>query len=199
MKISLEQLTVLPKCGDEPFHSTNEALEFSLKDFWIWAVSDLVCNLTRGHLAEFIVGKAIGSPGSVRNEWAAYDLVTASGIKLEVKSSAYLQSWAQNDYSTIQFNVEKTKELIDGRYQGEPRRCADVYVFALLAHKDKATVNPLNVNQWEFYVLPASKLNERLQSQSIALTTLKEWTGGPVDYFSLADKIKRSATNQISN
>jgi hypothetical protein len=200
MKTNLEQVTVLPKSGDERFHASNATLEFSLKDFWIWGVSDLICNLTRGHLAEFIVGKAIGSPGYVRNEWAAYDLLTRTGIKLEVKSSAYLQSWMQTDYSAIQFNVEKTKELdlVNGGYRGEPRRCADIYVFALLAHRDKATVDALNVKQWGFYVLPTSILNERLQTQFITLKTLVEWTGGPVDYFGLDGKISQSYPKQIS-
>ncbi len=200
MKVNLEQLDVLPKCGNEPFHSSNEALGFSLKDFWMWGVSDLVCNLTRGHLAEFIVGKAIRSPGSVRNEWAAYDL-EMNGIKIEVKSAAYIQSWKQNDYSAIQFNVEKTKELdlVNGGYRGEARRCADIYVFALLAHKEKATVDPLNVKQWKFYVLAASKLNARTRSQhSITLNTLSELTDA-VDYFGLAKKISQSAEERTSN
>lgn len=111
----------------------------------------------------------------------------------KVKSSAYLQSWEQDNYSPIQFNVEKTKELdlIKGAYCGEPRRCADVYVFAELAHKDKATVDPLNVQQWEFYALPASVLDKRERSQhSITLKSLTDLTGGAVDYFQLADKIK---------
>ena len=61
-------------------------------DYWSWAYSDIVGNTTRGALAEFIVARAIGSEPAVRNDWAAYDLETPSGIKVEVKSSAYLQS-----------------------------------------------------------------------------------------------------------
>ena len=56
------------------------------------AVADIVGNTNRGALAEFIVARAIGSEPAVRNDWAAYDLETPSGIKVEVKSSAYLQS-----------------------------------------------------------------------------------------------------------
>jgi hypothetical protein len=192
-KPNLEQIQIVPKHGEEPFHAGTDTLGFSLRDFWQWAVSDLLCNLMRGHLAEFIVGKAIGSPGTVRNEWAAYDLQTPNGTKIEVKSAAYLQSWAQDGYSQIQFNVEKTKALDSekGGYRGEPRRCADVYVFAVLAHKDKPTVDPLNVNQWEFYVLPAKTLNERTRSQhSITLKSLIELSGGAVGYFKLAERIR---------
>ncbi len=41
----------------------------------------------------------------------------------------------------------------------ERKRQADVYVFALLSHRDKATLDPLNVAQWEFYILPAAVLD----------------------------------------
>jgi hypothetical protein len=192
MKPNLEQLTILPKSGDEKFHADDD-LEFSIKDFWTWSASDLVSNVTRGHLAEFIVARAIGATENVRNEWAAYDLTTSNGIKIEVKSAAYLQSWSQNDYSTIQFNVEKTKALNEeaSKYDGEPKRKADVYVFALLAHKDKPTVDPLNVKQWKFYVLPTTVLDNRERSQySITLKSLIDLGGDAVDYFHLADKIE---------
>jgi hypothetical protein len=147
----------------------------------------------RGHLAEFIVAKAIGAAGSTRNEWAAYDLITPDGIKVEVKSAAYLQSWSQDKYSTIQFSVRKTKELDleKGGYRGDPKRFADIYFFALLAHKDKSTVDMLNVKQWEFYVLPASVLNSRTRSQHpITLKSLIDLAVDSVDYFHLAEKIK---------
>jgi hypothetical protein len=39
------------------------------------------------------------------------------------------------------------------------KRQADVYVFCLLAHTNKTTLDPLNVLLWEFYVVPASVLN----------------------------------------
>jgi hypothetical protein len=92
MKTNREQLVVLPKHGDEQFHASNDELGFSIKDFWIWSSSDLMNNVTRGHLAEFIVAKAIGTAEGVRNEWATYDLTTPTGIKVEVKSAAYPRS-----------------------------------------------------------------------------------------------------------
>ncbi len=63
----------------------------------------------------------------------------------------------------------------------EVRRCCpaacQVYVFALLAHTDKATVDPLNLDQWVFYVLPTAVLDGRTRSQhSITLKTLERLT-----------------------
>jgi hypothetical protein len=189
---NLESIATLPKTGDEKFHASNGDLGFSVKDFWTWSVSDLMGNVTRGRLAEFIVAKAIGTTEGVRNEWATYDLTTPSGIKVEVKSAAYLQSWLQDDYSTIQFNIEPTKalDLEKGGYRGDAKRHADVYVFALLAHKDKPTVDPLNVTQWEFYVVPTTALDNYPRSQhSITLNSLKTLSGDSVNYSQLAEKI----------
>ena len=57
-------------------------------------------------LAEFIVASAIGVDlNSVRKEWGAYDLTTQDGIRVEVKSAAFIQSWEQREYSIISFNV----------------------------------------------------------------------------------------------
>ena len=49
--------------------------------------------------------------------------------------------------------------------QPERRRQAHLYVFAVLAHRSKATLNPLELEQWEFSLLEASVLNERLEKQ----------------------------------
>lgn len=59
------------------------------------------------------------------------------------------------------------------RWLSNPRRPADVYVIAVHAHQDKATLDPLDVDQWDFYVLPTSVLNEKVPTQkSIALSSL---------------------------
>jgi hypothetical protein len=57
------------------------------------------------------------------------------------------------------------------------QRQADVYVFALLAHREKTTIDPMNVAQWEFYVLPTRVLDSRARSQhSITLRSLQSLT-----------------------
>jgi hypothetical protein len=58
-------------------------------------------------------------------------------------------------------------------------RTADLYVFAVHAHRDKATADVLDVLQWEFLVLPVAVLNERCPRQkSIGLAPLLKL--GPV-------------------
>lgn len=172
--------------GTEVFRSQDRELPFNVLQFWCWSGSDLVSNTTRGRLAEFIVASALGIDTSgVRDEWAAYDLEMPQGIKIEVKSSAYLQSWAQNRPSQALFGIRQARawDPDSSQYASLPSREAHVYVFALLAHLDKVTLDPLNLNQWEFYVLPTSAINERKRSQhSITLTSLKALHAGPVSF-----------------
>lgn len=163
--------------GEEEFHDAGKAIGFTVRDFWSWSTSDLLSNATRGILAEYIVGRALGAPLDVRDEWGAYDLKTCDGVRIEVKSAAYLQSWFQNDLSTITFNCAKHRywESEKNERVGEPGRFSDVYVFALLAHLDKKTVNPLDLSQWEFYTVPTAWLDARKRSQhSITLASLKK-------------------------
>ncbi len=133
----------------------------TLGDFWQWAYSDIVGNINRGILAEFIVARVLGSPEAVRTIWTSYDLDTSAGVKVEVKSAAYLQSWSQKEVSRPMFSIGRTFgwDPQTGEYTKERRRHSDVYVFCLLAYKgDKHDLNPLDLRQWEFYVVATSKI-----------------------------------------
>jgi hypothetical protein len=99
--------------------------------------------------------------------------------RIEVKSAAYLQSWYQKRPSRITFSTRRTLawDPDTGEFGTVAQRHAQVYVFALLAHTDKPTVNPLELDQWRFYVLPTAVLDARTRSQdSITLKTLQELT-----------------------
>ena len=80
----------------------------------------------------------------------AYDLRTADGLKIEVKSAAYLQGWWQRRLSAILFGVRPTRAWDPDTNTFAPEICrqADVYVFAVLKHQAKATLIPLDVAQW---------------------------------------------------
>jgi hypothetical protein len=140
----LGRLRVQRREGGELFHTNGVALGFDLRSFWQWSASDLVSNATRGILAEYIVARALGSAVTgVRDEWASFDLETPSGIKVEVKSAGYVQSWHQNRLSPITFRIPKTRawNADTNTLDEESARHADVYVFALLDHTDKQTID----------------------------------------------------------
>ena len=144
-------------------------LGFTLLDFWQWTASDLVSNSTRGVLAEFLVARALGLDAGVRDEWQAFDLQTPSGKKIEVKSAAYVQSWGQKELSKIVFSTRHSLawDAETGAFATESKRQADIYVFALLAHREKNTIDPLDLDQWEFYVVPTSALDAHNGSQHV--------------------------------
>src|SRR5271169_532009 len=167
MPSDLPPLVAQRKNGSEQFRYDGKDSGFELLDFWQWSVSDLVSNVSRGILAEYIVARALGLAKGIRNEWDAFDLRTESGLKVEVKSAAYVQSWFQRKLSPIVFRVGPRRLWeSDTNTQGtEPKWQADVYVFAVLTHQEKSTVDPMNLDQWEFYVVGVSALKNRKRSQ----------------------------------
>ncbi|MFO7168621.1 MAG: hypothetical protein DIU80_011420 [Chloroflexota bacterium] len=161
--------TPVPGCrtGDEPLHADGAPLPYRLHGFWQWAFSDL--------LAEYLVACDLGLAHSVRQEWDAVDLRTPDGVKVEVKSAAYVQSWQQARPSAISFDIRPTLgwEAATNTYGTLLQRQADVHVFALFSHRDRRTADPLNVAQWEFCVLPAAELNARMPHQKrLSFSTL---------------------------
>jgi hypothetical protein len=184
---------VVLKTGNEKFVCNDKPSNNSMLDFWRWSFSDMVSNAARGVLAEFVVATATNINTNVpRDEWATFDLTTPDGIKLEIKSAAYLQTWFQNKPSTISFDISPTKKWDYETNKHEPNHKghADVYVFCLLHHKDKVTVNPLNMNQWEFYVVETKKINDEKPTQkSIGINGLKEMTDA-VSYDELNEEVK---------
>jgi len=173
--MSLSKITTIKKSGNEYFHIDGKAIDTTLLSFWRWMSSELLSNALRGVLAEYIVSIDVGCENSARAEWDAYGLTSPTGIKIEVKSGAYLQSWNQKELSKISFGIQKTYYVDpDTNLQSDIlKRQADVYVFCVLGHKDKSTVDPMNFGQWEFYVLSTDTLNDRVGNQkTIGLSSL---------------------------
>jgi hypothetical protein len=115
-----------------------------------------------------------GCDDDIRYEWDAYDLNMRGGLKIEVKSSSYWQSWDQNGLSKISFGIQPTRAWESTNKRGRKcRRQADVYVFCVLAHKEEKNLDPLNMDQWDFYVLPTKVLDDELGEQkTLALGSL---------------------------
>lgn len=161
------------KSGNEKFSLNGRALEVDLLSYWQWVGSDLLSNTARGILAEFIVANALGIADKVRLEWDAYDLLSRDGTKIEVKSAAYIQSWFQKNLSKIEFGIPPTTawDADMNRRDSERKRQADIYIFCVLAHQQRETIDPLKLDQWDFYLLPTSVLNEFCPTQKkIGLT-----------------------------
>jgi hypothetical protein len=132
-----------PLGGDELFIGAGDA---TVLDFWRSAMSDLRTNNTRGYLAEFLVTRSLGVVAE-RVEWDDFDVLW-DGVEIEVKSSAYLQSWSQRRLSQIKFTGLRGRSWgdITTGLAAERNYKADVYVFAVHTTQQHDACNPLNVN-----------------------------------------------------
>ncbi|MBT3240064.1 MAG: hypothetical protein HON98_05050 [Chloroflexi bacterium] len=199
MSASLQSIPVIQKQGDDPFLSKGECLKNKLINFWQWAFSDLSNNAIRGVLAEYIIAYQLGITEGVRTEWDAYDLETKDGVKLEIKSAAYLQSWEQKELSAISFGIAPTQgwNASTNEYSNEVKRQADIYIFCLLHHKDKLTLNPLDLDQWTIYLLPTKILNEKIPMQkTIRLSSLLKLNPIETTFENIESALKAIANEQ---
>jgi hypothetical protein len=182
--------------GSEPIILHDAALPTTVLAFWSWALSDVISNTARGLLAEFFVACDLGVTDAIRVEWAPFDLTSRGGIRVEVKSSAYIQRWTQKRVTSPSFSVTPTRfwDQEVGDYVGERKRHADVYVFCLHAHQDRATLNPLDVRQWQFFAAPTTLLDTHLGTQkTVGLRTLQRIGVAEVAFGAIDTTITRLA------
>ncbi len=172
--------------GDEPVSGTDARL----RDFWAWAYSDLRANTVRPMLAEYLVARAVGAHLRPRVEWDPYDVLTPDGLRLEVKSSAYLQAWEQTSLSSIDFGGLRARTWSPtGGYSAAGSYNADGYVFAVHTAKEHATYDALDMDQWSFWVLPATEV-AAMGQRSLRLSVVDGMAGPPVRYAELAGRIR---------
>lgn len=175
--------------GDEKLINDGEYLPYSVIDFWKWAYSNLLHNMQRGTLAEFIVKSALDQNCirenlSMKTGFEPYDLdgpkIPALGraAHIEVKSAALVQLWDIKHPDRISFSIAPAKlpdETGDFRREAPRQRNSDLYVFTLYTATDRRR-NILDLSWWEFYVCPTSLLNEKYPEQkTISLKKLKEF------------------------
>ena len=133
----------------------------------------------------------------VRMEWDAYDFKTQNGVRIEVKTSAYIQVWHQRDYSKIIFRVNPTKywDNKENTYAAERKRQADIYIFCMHKHKEQETIDPLNMDQWDFYCIGTEKLNSGIGGQkSVSLSRLIGLDAHKTDFKGLRQTVNRVIT-----
>lgn len=158
--------------GDEQFLCAGSPLNTTVKDFWAWSMSRLMADGPRGDLAEFIVNTALGIDTTIpKKGWGECDIIY-NGLRIEIKCSSYLQAWERPSLSKPVFSIAKTVncdigESEDGyRYIGRngspPQRRSELYIFCLFAATERERAYPMDLNQWEFYIVPTKLINEKL-------------------------------------
>lgn len=185
--------TIKTLTGQEPFVNGSVPTSVSISDFWRWAYSDLIKNTQRGVLAEFIVKTALDLGGvrtnlPMRLAFEPYDLLgpelttpprigNIQFARLEVKSSAYLQSWQKrhpDKKQVLSFSIAPaTIPDEHGDYKdGAPKqRNSDLYIFCVFTPPaEERGANILDLGLWDFYVAKTKTVDAVCQERkSVAL------------------------------
>lgn len=201
-KAAFGRLQVANRYGWEYFRDGRFNLPFQLVNLWEWQVTALYSNAARAALGEFLVAHALDIVKSEDTAPGAdYDLLTQSGLKIKIETAAFVGSWPRDRLNAITFNIapkwvwnEKTQKSEDML-----RRPADIYVFALLNHKDGKVVDPVDVANWTYFVVASRALDTYERAQPfITLKSLQARGGnrvgplwrGPVQYLKLHVEIE---------
>ena len=197
MNDSAEPWIIPPAVGRLAGSEQFAGVAATVQDFWRFALGDLRMNNARGYLAEFLVARALGVADPARIEWAEHD-VRLDDITIEVKSSAYLQASEQRRLSRITFSgLKGTPYTPRGGYDPAGKQFnAHVYVFGVQTATTHDEYDPLDVTQWEWYVLPRHKL-VHLDQATLSLVTVRSRTA-VVAFADLAGAVRAAAAeNQV--
>ncbi len=182
--------------GNEEFTLHGKGARITVLDFWRWAFSDLIDNTQRGIMAEFLVYSSLNrttSDTQIRESWLPFDVTSPSGRRIEVKSAAYIQAWTpENIFAQIRFDIGKKLawDNATATYTASAKRNCDLYVFCLFTAKTK-DVSLLDLDYWDFYVLPTFVLDEKVPDQKgISLSSLLKLEPVKTDYAGLGAVIE---------
>ena len=147
--------------GNERFILNNKELEFGILDLWqskyanIYNMQDVI--------AEFLVEKALVIDKAQNTDyWTLWDILYR-GYRIEVKETGYYHPWNENGKISFQRKFGITKA--NSNYESEEtenkyERQNDIYVFCLNTGDTRETSNPMNVNNWEFYIVRTAVINQ---------------------------------------
>ena len=144
------------------FVNGNESLGITMLDFWKYQYSNIYD--MQEYIAEFIVGKALGIDEPMnRDGWTLWD-IDYGGKRIEVKQTSYYHSW-QEKIANGKISQKRTFSITPAftRYKDSTtsyERQNDIYVFCLNTGINETESYPLDMANWEFYVVPTSVINE---------------------------------------
>lgn len=151
--------------------SPEEVVEAATKEVF---GKPLVVNVFRSILVEAMVAESLPASWTwCSTDYAAYDFLHESGIRLEVKQSAARQSWTTDESKPRRalFDIApRTGYWRDGAtWISQPGRNADIYIFAYHPISDD-TADHRVPEQWEFFVVETAALPNK---KSISLPSLR--------------------------
>lgn len=183
IKLSDNQLV-----GDECFTLKGKATDLTILEFWRWHFSEIYD--LQSKFAEYIVGKALGlNEAQNVGDWTLFDMMY-QGKRIEVKETSYYHAWQTDEEPKSKQRVFGITKAYDN-YKDETsplRRQNDIYIFCLNTGETKETSNPLELKNWQFYVIPTKIIDEECgDAKTISLSRVEK----------LAEKIEYSNLKSI--
>lgn len=150
--------------GNETFKFIGKELGFNVMDYWRFQFSNLIDNL--GFVAEFLIAQSLhkNEPDNAMG-WTLHD-IDYRGKRIEVKATSYYQAFKKSHIISEHrvFSIRKTH--IEYQNSKSPlARQNDIYIFCLDKGRTKETANPLNLENWDFYIVPTKVINEQFGDQ----------------------------------
>ena len=168
-----------------PFVNGNESLGITMLDFWKYQYSNIYD--MQEYIAEFIVGKALGIDEPMnRDGWTLWD-IDYQGKRIEVKQTSYYHSW-QEKIANGKISQQRTFSITPAftRYKDSTtsyERQNDIYVFCLNTGNNEEDSYPLDMANWEFYVVPTKIINDNCTSEQKTISLGKVRKLAPLTRF----------------
>ncbi len=177
--------------GEDEFRANGQAV-FTVQEFWQYMYSQL--GSCTADLAEFFVSRALDilRPENM-DYWSAYD-ISYRGRRIEVKETRYIHPWNRNKVSDIRtFSIAPSNNdywtgILNLNNGKKSARQSDVYVFCLNTNRDIDHQDHLNLDYWEFYIVPTFMIdsyaehNHNPDQKKISLGVVRKLSGGAVKY-----------------
>lgn len=120
--------------------------------FYKWSFGDLTASDSDlGMAAEYLVGEILGCLPPGRKVNAPFDLVTRSGVSLEVKSTSKPDE-RRGRSPVYRWDISSQAAAIKGE-----RPLADIWIF-LIAKFPSPSVDILDYRYWRAYLVPSDQL-----------------------------------------
>jgi len=161
----------------------------NIKDFWQWTYSDLLISKNREDLALFYVAHSLELTKMPRINWGKVELRYRKK-KIAVRTSGYIQTWRQKKPKRLSFDISPKVGLVAKKEDSLTfrNRDAEMYIFCVHKEKDVKKINVLDLEQWEFYLIRTSSLDELYPTnRKLGIRPLKQ-LASPIHY----SKIKQN-------
>lgn len=95
--------------------------------------------------------------------WGTFDLISADGTAIEVKATSFLQSWNQREltrpvWQSLRSRKSETTAAGGWSLADAATAKGEVFVLCLFTATDHASANPLNLDQWAFWLIPGTDI-----------------------------------------